>query len=60
MAKRIEPGELVIGTKARGRYGTRQITGRLHQRPSSPFEPYLVDDGTGYLHPCYKVRRLKK
>ena len=60
MGKQIEVGEMVIGSTGIGKYGTRQVIGRLHQKPATRYDPYLVMDRDGLLHPCHKIRRLRR
>jgi len=62
MSKRIEVGERVCGhTGGTGRYGTRQVTGILRQKPAIEDGPYLIQcdrDPKGVLTPVYKIRRI--
>ena len=59
MDKRIELGEEVIGSTYIGRYGNRQIVGRLAQIKKGD-DPFLIRARNGLLHPCRKVRRLRE
>lgn len=61
MAKRIEAGEEVIGTKVGSLpYGKRQVLGILIRKPTEQYELFWVRDKKGYIYGCYKIRRLKR